>query len=107
MKRRIKATLGFKGMKKDAVYHLWTKLLTKKYLQQESFFSHIPKSGASMVWKAILSSRESLLKGTCYRLGNGLTVRTWEDPWVPTLPGHVPSCKDGIDGSRWRGGIQT
>lgn len=80
--------------------NLWTKLLTKKYLQEDSFFSHIPKPEASIVWRVIVSSRESLLKGTCYRLGNGLSVCTWDDPWVPTLPRHVPRCKAGIDGSR-------
>ena len=62
------------------------------------FFSHKVPCGASLVWKRIISSREALAQGTCYKLGDGLVVNPWRDPWIPCLPNHIPKFKEGING---------
>ena len=30
-------------------------------------------------------------------MGNGESIRTWSDPWVPNLPGFIPSPKVGAN----------
>lgn len=47
----------------------------------------------------ILSSRETLLKGVCYKIGNGVTIRPWSDLWVPGTINHALKTKEGVDGS--------
>lgn len=53
-----------------------------------------------MVWKIILKFRKAFLKGTYFTLKSGLSIRTWEDPWVPNLHGHVLKCKARVDGNK-------
>ena len=69
---------------------LWADLFRFKYLKfDETLFSHKVRGGASMVWKSIISSREALVQGACFKLGDGLTVNPWRDPWIPWLPKHI------------------
>ena len=30
-------------------------------------------------------------------VGNGNSIRIWEDPWVPELHGFIPTPKNGVD----------
>jgi hypothetical protein len=41
------------------------------------------KRNASHTWRAILHGREALKKGLIKRMGDGNSIRIWEDPWVP------------------------
>lgn len=38
--------------------------------------------------------RQYLSAGMCYLIGNGMDVRIWEDPWVPSLPDFKPKPWD-------------
>lgn len=80
---------------------LWTEVLKAKYLKGDSFFHCKPASGNSMVWKGILCSRNALLKGACYKIGNGFSINPWEDPWIPWIDGFTPKPKKGIDVKSW------
>lgn len=51
------------------------------------------------MWRDILSSQKALLKGICYKIGNGVTIRPWSDPWVPGTLNYVPRTKERVDES--------
>lgn len=51
-----------------------------------------------MVWKGICSIKSTLIKGACYKLRNGISVKPLSDPW---FSGHVPKLKDGVNGDVW------
>lgn len=45
------------------------------------------KRNCSQLWPAILSTRETLAKGLCFKVGTGNSINIWEDPWLPDTPG--------------------
>ncbi|KAL5543569.1 hypothetical protein UlMin_007353 [Ulmus minor] len=57
--------------------------LQGKYLRAGSFISVDAVSSDSVFWKAILQSRNTILRGACYQIGDGASINIWEDPWVP------------------------
>jgi len=54
--------------------------LQGKYLRAENFRSMEAKPPDSSFWKAIIESRDSLLRGACFHIGDGSSVNIWEDP---------------------------
>lgn len=40
-------------------------------------------TNASPVWKGLNICKETLLKGACKWIGNGLNTKVWLDPWIP------------------------
>ena len=48
------------------------------------------KRKASHTWNAILYGREALKKGLIKRVGDGSTIRAWEDPWIPSNHSRKP-----------------
>lgn len=67
--KALLAKLGWLMASQDK--RLWVKVLAKKYLIRQSFFNCVGKKRDSKVWKGILSSRELVRKGSCFRFGNG------------------------------------
>lgn len=45
------------------------------------------------MWKRIMSSREAILSGAYFKLGNGFSINFWIDPWVPWLDNEFPKLK--------------
>lgn len=93
------AKLGWKIAEGDD--SLWCRILRAKYVKGKSFFDIRKIKGCSPRWQGILSSRKFLLKGACYKIGNGLKVNPWKDPWLPELEGKIPKLNEGLDASRW------
>ncbi|XP_058734240.1 uncharacterized protein LOC131605971 [Vicia villosa] len=44
----------------------------------------------SYAWRSILSSKDVVLKGSRWRIGNGEQMKIWSDNWIPSLPGFKP-----------------
>lgn len=65
---------------------LIAKVLKGKYFPTKSFMEATAAPNASYTWRPILSAREVLSKGVRRMVGDGSTIRIWEDPWVPNLP---------------------
>lgn len=74
------AKLGW--MLASNVDSLWTLILKAKYLRGKSLFETQKANGSSMVWQGILSARPFLRIWVCYKIGNGLKINPWLDPWV-------------------------
>lgn len=66
------AKLGWKIAGNDD--NLWCRILRATYVKGRSFFYIKISKGSSPRWQGILSSKKLLLKGSCYKIGNGLKV---------------------------------
>ena len=47
--------------------------------------------------KSLVGTKHLLFEAACLLVGNGESIRTWSDPWVPNLPGFIPSPKAGVN----------
>lgn len=75
------AKLGW-GMvqNKDA---FWARFLRHMYKCGNDIIPRINENGtASHLWKGIADNRKHVERGLNWRIGNGQTVRFWEDEWV-------------------------
>jgi len=47
-------------------------------------------SSPSYVWRSIFNSLWVINKGSCWNIGDGNTIRIWEDNWIPQHNGFKP-----------------
>ncbi|CAL1372514.1 unnamed protein product [Linum trigynum] len=59
------------------------------------FLSVAPGSNPSYGWRSILFGRDLLQQGIRWQVGNGESIRAFEDTWLPTNPPSRPSPKPG------------
>lgn len=74
---------------------LWENILRTRYLGDTSFFEYKAKSGDSLVWKGILSTRDLVRKDACFKLGDVWLVNLWTDPLIIWLERKRPKSKNG------------
>jgi hypothetical protein len=43
----------------------------------------LPVDGMSCTWRSVLKGIELLKKGIRWQIGDGRSVRIWNDPWIP------------------------
>jgi hypothetical protein len=58
-------------------------VLKRKYYHNSDFMDARTKRGSSHTWRAILHGREALRKGLIKHVGDGSTIRAFDDPWIP------------------------
>jgi hypothetical protein len=68
-------------------------MLKGKYYHNSDFMSANKKRNSSHIWRAILYGREALGKGLIKRVGDGSTIRIFDDPWIPTNINSRLLCK--------------
>jgi hypothetical protein len=73
---------------------LCARVLRGKYYHDTEFMSAKRKRNASHTWNAILFGREALKKGLIKRVGDGSSIRIWEDPWIPMKQSMRPLVRD-------------
>lgn len=54
---------------------LWSRVMRAKYLKEQTFFEHKVPRGALRVWRSIMDSSSLILKGSCFKLGDGFSVQ--------------------------------
>ena len=62
---------------------LCARLLRAKYYPNGNLVDTVFPSNSSAVWKGIEHGPELVKKGILWRVGNGASIRTWRDPWIP------------------------
>ncbi|KAG8369712.1 hypothetical protein BUALT_Bualt14G0042400 [Buddleja alternifolia] len=70
---------------------LWVNLLKAKYLRGVHFMdqNETPRT-SSKIWKSIMASKVSIRKGLLFSISTQSCTRTWEDPWILTIPDFTP-----------------
>ncbi|GAA0146506.1 hypothetical protein LIER_06440 [Lithospermum erythrorhizon] len=53
-----------------------------RYFPDTDFWDATTGSTPSYIWRSILQSREVLRRGCKWVLGDGKTIRIWQDSWV-------------------------
>lgn len=67
------------------------KMVQSKYFLQTCFLEVGSTNRSSYLWKSLLKGRDLLKKGYHWKVGNGMSIKVFEDPWVPTIPAFVPT----------------
>ncbi|XP_059663811.1 uncharacterized protein LOC132309531 [Cornus florida] len=70
------------------------KSFKSKYFKNCNFVDAPHKSGASWVWKSILSAREIIQKGMRWHIGDGSKVNCWKDNWLPATSNFSVTSKN-------------
>ncbi|CAL1353160.1 unnamed protein product [Linum trigynum] len=94
------------------------RILKAKYFPHSSILEAAMGYRPSYTWRSLLSARDLVCRGSRWRVGNGTSIRIWDDKWVPGLEGNKPSLgpqgkmgldrvKDLIDhgSGEWRGDL--
>ena len=69
---------------------LFYKVFKMKYFPNCSLFEAKSSSG-SFAWKSILWERHLIEKGARWRVGDGQSIRIFQDAWLPTESGKISS----------------
>ena len=88
-------------------------LLKDRYFPNGNLVDTVFSGNSSAVWKGIEHGLVLLKKGLIWRVGNGRSIRTWRDPWIPRGTPFLPitpkrNCRlnrvsDFLDGNGvWR-----
>ncbi|XP_075480607.1 uncharacterized protein LOC142521262 [Primulina tabacum] len=64
---------------------LATKVLKGRYFRHGDIMTAGTGTNPSFIWRSLVWSREILDKGLIWRVGNGHSIRIFEDNWVPGL----------------------
>uniref|UniRef100_A0A803PUH4 Reverse transcriptase n=1 Tax=Cannabis sativa TaxID=3483 RepID=A0A803PUH4_CANSA len=64
-------------------HSLLARVLKHSYYPNSSFLQAKCQPGASSIWQGITWGRQIIVEGARWRVGNGRTVRIWEDKWIP------------------------
>lgn len=88
------ANIGWRLIKEPQ--SLLAQVLMGKYSRYQSFLDCPIPTTASHGWKSILAGREILRKGLSWAVGDGESIRIWDDPWLsfdtplrPMGPAHM------------------
>ncbi|GLT29624.1 hypothetical protein SLA2020_044780 [Shorea laevis] len=58
-------------------------VLQAKYFKNGDLLGATLGTNPSMVWRGVIAGLGILKQGSCWRIGDGSSVRLWRDPWVP------------------------
>ena len=112
-KLKIEGGLGFKDLTKfnDAMLakqvwwlshdtsSLFYGVFKVRYFPNGTIFDAKQKAG-SYAWKSILRARKVIVMGAKWRVGDGQSIKVFEDKWLPGLSGgKVASVHSGLDGN--------
>jgi hypothetical protein len=65
---------------------IWQQLLHNKHLKNKTLKQVEAKPTDSPFWKDLMRVKQDFFNRGYFRVGNGLTVRFWEDVWLGDLP---------------------
>ena len=84
---------------KDSLLH---RVFKSKIFPNCSFMEAPDSPSGSYAWRSILKGREVLVKRARWRVGDGESIKVWDDPWLPSLehPRILSPVIDGLQEAR-------
>ncbi|XP_024199277.1 uncharacterized protein LOC112202498 [Rosa chinensis] len=76
---------------------LLARLYQARYFPNGDFWSSELSSSPSACWRGIHVAKHILRRGVRWQVGNGQSVRVWEDPWIPRPSTFLPIIRH-VDG---------
>ena len=70
-------------------------LLRAKYKVRSNWLNHQTVGSSSPTWRSIEGTKYLMTQSAFFQVGNGNSIRTWLDPWIPDLPSFIPHPKVG------------
>lgn len=61
---------------------LLSRVFKAKYFSNSNILETSPKGNASFTWKSISAASPLVRKGVRWRVGNGMNIDVWRDPWI-------------------------
>ncbi|KAL0405566.1 UNVERIFIED_CONTAM: hypothetical protein Slati_3870500 [Sesamum latifolium] len=68
-------------------------VLRQKYFPQGTFFDSKLGSSPSYTWRSIWGSRDLLVVGLCWKVGDGTSILIMGHPWIPRPVTFQPLCR--------------
>jgi hypothetical protein len=65
---------------------LCARVLGAKYYPHGDILKAGPKAGSSFTWQSILAGLTTFKRGYIWRVGDGESIKIWDDPWIPSSP---------------------
>jgi hypothetical protein len=65
----------------DSPNSLCARILKAKYYPNGDILKSGPKAGSSFTWQ--MAGIQTFKRGHIWRVGNGESIHTWRDPWLP------------------------
>lgn len=62
---------------------MWVRWIHARYLQGASIWTSDIDMNHSWLWRKILGSRENIRHIVTIRIGDGRSIKFWDDPWLP------------------------
>ena len=78
------------------------KVLKEKYFQNSSFLESNLERIPSYAWCNIWNGKSILMEGMIWQVGDGKTIRIWEDRWIPsTSTNRIQSPNFSFPSNAW------
>ena len=71
-------------------------LLRAKYKVRSNWLNHQTTGSSSPTWRSIEGTKHLMAQSAYFQVGNGNSIRTWQDPWIPDLPSFFPRPKKAL-----------
>ena len=74
---------------------LCARVMKARYFPNTSVLQAEYQNGISYAWRSVLKGINLLKQGIIKRVGDGMTINIWQDPWLPRLWSRKPITKKG------------
>lgn len=74
---------------------LTARLLKAKYWPDGNLWAAVEGPGISYTWRSLVRGLRAMEKGIIWRIGDGSSVRIWDDPWLPAGRSRRPRTPRG------------
>lgn len=76
------------------------RVLKGRYFKNKDIIKAEMGSNPSYVWRSLTWGKELLRNGLCWKVGNMLTIRVHQDPWIPNLSAFKSNCQHILNMNR-------
>ena len=74
---------------------LCARVMKARYYPDSSVLQAGYQAGISYAWRSVLKGLNLLKQGLIKRVGDGTTIKIWQDPWLPRLWSRKPITPRG------------